>query len=93
MDDKSSIDGCVEEVAGETKGKDEFIKRMQAKEVLTRLVPRVYRARILAGAGHFSLRFSSVFIFQREKQAKLIYCYFSKPFSCIHTRRHSENHV
>ena len=34
MDDKSSIDGCVEEVAGETKGKDEVIKRMQAKEVL-----------------------------------------------------------
>ena len=34
MDDKLSIDECVEEVAGENKGKDEFIKRMQAKEVL-----------------------------------------------------------
>ena len=34
MDDKLSIDGCVEEVAGEIKGKDKFIKRMQTKEVL-----------------------------------------------------------
>ena len=41
MDDKPSIDGCVEEVAGETKGKDEFIKRMQAKEVFNSFAPAI----------------------------------------------------
>ena len=39
-----------------------ILQAMLLQVNLTRYVPRVYRARILAGAGHFCLRFSSAFI-------------------------------